>query len=126
MPAIGFLGSESASNQAKRLEALRAGLRELGYVEGKNIVIEIRWAEGKYDRLPALAAELVGLKVSAIVVSGAKATLAMTRATTTIPIVMGSTGDAVALGASVTTISHGQGETLPDGPFLPLNPRRSA
>jgi putative tryptophan/tyrosine transport system substrate-binding protein len=105
MPAIGFLGSESASNQAKRLEALRAGLRELGYVEGKNIVIDIRWAEGKYDRLPALAAELVGLKVSVVVVSGAKATLAMTRATTTIPIVMGSTGDAVALGV-VTNLAR--------------------
>ena len=95
---IGFLGSESASNQAKRLEALRAGLRELGYVEGKNIVIEIRWAEGKYDRLPALAAELVGLKVSAVVTSGTKATLAMKGATTTVPIVMGSTGDPVGLG----------------------------
>src|SRR5258706_13055111 len=50
---IGFLGSESASNQAQRLEALRAGLRELGYTEGSNIVIEVRWAEGNYDRLPA-------------------------------------------------------------------------
>jgi putative ABC transport system substrate-binding protein len=85
---IGFLGSESASNQANRLEALRAGLRELGYVDGKNLVIEVRWADGKYDRLPALAAELVNLKVSAIVASGAKATAAMTRATTTVPIVM--------------------------------------
>ena len=95
---IGFLSSESASNQAKRLEALRTGLRELGYVEGKNIVIEIRWAEGNYDRLPALAAELVGLKVSVVVASGTKATLAAMRATTTVPIVMGSTGDPVALG----------------------------
>ena len=94
---IGFLGSESASNQARRLEALRAGLRELGYVEGKNLVIEIRWAEGNYDRLPALAAELVGLKVSVVVTSGTKATLAMTRATATIPIV-GGTSDFVALG----------------------------
>ena len=84
---IGFLGSESGSNQAQRLEALRAGLRDLGYVEGKNIVIEIRWAEGNYDRLPALAAELVGLKVAVIVTSGAKANIAMARATTTIPIV---------------------------------------
>jgi len=85
---IGFLNSESASNQADRLEALRAGLRDLGYVEGKSIVIEIRWAEGDYDRLPALAAELVGLKVDAVVTSGAKATIAMRRATTTIPIVL--------------------------------------
>jgi len=85
---IGFLGSESASNQAKRLEALRAGLRDYGYVEGKNIVIEVRWAEGNYDRLPALAAELVGLKVAVVVTSGAKANIAMARATTTIPIVV--------------------------------------
>ena len=75
-PRIGFLASESASNQAKRLEAVRAGLRELGYVEGKNIVIEVRWAEGKYDRLPELAADPVNLRVRAIVASGAKATLA--------------------------------------------------
>ncbi|MBK8741122.1 MAG: ABC transporter substrate-binding protein [Betaproteobacteria bacterium] len=95
---IGFLGSESASNQAKRLEAFRVGLRELGYAEGRNIAIEVRWAEGEYDRLPALAAELAGLKLGAIVVSGTKATLAMKRATTTIPIVMGSTGDPVGLG----------------------------
>src|ERR1700757_4651054 len=77
---IGFLGSESGSNQANRLEALRAGLRELGYVEGRNIVIEVRWAEGNYARLPVLAADLVDLKVSVIVTSGAKATRAMTRA----------------------------------------------
>jgi putative ABC transport system substrate-binding protein len=98
VPRIGFLGSESASNQANRLEALRAGLRELGYVEGKNLVVEVRWADGKYDRLPALAAELVNLRVSAIVASGTKATVAAKDATTRIPIVMGSTGDAVVLG----------------------------
>ena len=69
---IGFLSSESASNEANRLEALRAGLRDLGYVDGKNIAFEVRWAEGNYDRLPALAAELVGLKLSAIVASGTR------------------------------------------------------
>jgi putative tryptophan/tyrosine transport system substrate-binding protein len=102
---IGFLGSESASNQAKRLEALRSGLRDLGYVEGKNIAIEIRWAEGHYDRLPSLAAELVDLKVSAIVASGTKALLALRSVTTTIPIVMGSTGDPIALGV-VTNLAR--------------------
>jgi putative ABC transport system substrate-binding protein len=86
---IGFLSSESAaSNQATRFEALRAGLRELGYVEGNNLAIEVRWAEGNYDRLPALAAELVGLKVAVVVASGGKANIAMARATTTIPIVV--------------------------------------
>jgi putative ABC transport system substrate-binding protein len=105
VPRIGFLGSESASNQANRLEALRAGLRELGYSEGKNIVIEVRWAEGNYDRLPALAAELVALKVGAIVASGTKALLALKDATTTVPIVMGSTGDPVRLGV-VTNLAR--------------------
>jgi len=106
VPRIGFLGSESASNQAKRLEALQAGLHELGYVEGKNLVIEVRWADGKYDRLPALAAELVNLKVSAIVASGAKATLAAKGATATIPIVT-ETGDAVALGVATNVARPG-------------------
>ena len=85
---IGFLSFECPSNQATRLEALPAGLRDLGYVEGKNIVIEFRLAEGNYDRLPALAAELVGLKVAVIVTCGAEANVAMARATTTIPIVV--------------------------------------
>jgi putative tryptophan/tyrosine transport system substrate-binding protein len=104
---IGFLGSESASNQAKRLEVLRTGLRDLGYVEGKNIVIEVRWAEGNYDRLPMLAAELVGLKVSVVVTSGTKATLAMKGATTTLPVVMGSTGDPIALGLATNLARPG-------------------
>jgi len=101
---IGFLGSESASNQAGRLEALQAGLRELGYVEGKDLIIEVRWADGKYDRLPELAAELANLKVSVIVASGAKATVAAKHATSTIPIVM-ERGDAVAAGM-VTNIAR--------------------
>ena len=105
---IGFLGSESASNESKRLETLRAGLRDLGYVESKNIVIEIRLADGNYDRLPALAAELVRLKVSAIVTAGTKATLAAKHATTTIPIVMSSAGDPLALGL-VTNLARPKG-----------------
>jgi putative ABC transport system substrate-binding protein len=109
VPRIGFLGSESASSasQARRLDAVRTGLRELGYVEGKNIVVEVRLAEGKYDRLPDLARELIGLKVSAIVVSGTKAMLAAKRATATIPIVVGS-GDAIGQGL-VTNLA------VPDG-----------
>ena len=66
---IGFLGAAAASAWASRVEVLRAGLRALGYVEGKNILIEFRWAEGKYDRLPGMAAELVQLKVDVIVVA---------------------------------------------------------
>jgi ABC-type uncharacterized transport system substrate-binding protein len=95
---IGFLGSASASSQEVRVEALRAGLRELGYVEGRNIVIEYRWAEGKYDRLPVLAAELVSLKVDVLVTAGTPAISAAKQTTTTVPIVMAGSGDAVASG----------------------------
>ncbi len=95
---IGFLGSASASVSAPRVEALREGLRELGDVEGKNLNIEFRWAEGNYDRLRELAAELVGLKVEVIVTHGVPGTLALKRATKTIPIVMAYVGDAVATG----------------------------
>src|SRR5882762_844855 len=84
---IGFLGQTSASLSASviRVEALRTGLRDLGYVEGKNLTIEFRWAEGKHERL--LAAELVRLKVDAIVTQGTPGALAAKQATATIPIV---------------------------------------
>src|SRR5438128_905599 len=96
---IGYLGSTSASNTARSLDSLRAGLRELGYAEGKNIVIESRWAEGKYDRLPDLVAELVALKVDVIVTTGGTPpALAAKQATTTIPIVTTGVGDAVGTG----------------------------
>jgi putative ABC transport system substrate-binding protein len=95
---IGFLGPGSASNTATRVEALRAGLRDLGYVEGKNILIEFRWAENKIDRLPELAAELVRLKVDLLVTVATTGTRALKQATTTIPIVMALSGDAVAMG----------------------------
>lgn len=95
---IGFLGASSASGYAPQVEALRAGLRDLGYVEGKNIVIEFRWADGKYERLPGLAAELVRLNVDVIVTHGTPGTLACKQATTTIPIVMAAGGDAAIMG----------------------------
>ena len=95
---IGFLGMASASGYVSEVEAVRAGLRDLGYVEGKNIVIEFRWAEGKYDRLPELAAELVRLKVDVIVTHAFTGTRAAKQATTTIPIVIADAGDPVASG----------------------------
>jgi putative tryptophan/tyrosine transport system substrate-binding protein len=98
MPRIGFLGLTSASSHAKRVEALRAGLRDLGYVEGKNIVIEFRWAGGNYERLPALAAELVGLDVDVFLTHAAPGALAAKQATTTIPIVITAVADMLALG----------------------------
>lgn len=95
---IGFLGLATASGAASRLEAMRAGLRDLGYAEGKNIVMEVRWANEEYDRLPELAAELVRLNVDVIVTHGAPGVRAAKGATATIPIVILSTGDAVASG----------------------------
>lgn len=95
---IGFLGAASAPTYADRIEALRAGLRELGYVEGINLSIAFRWADGIYGRLDALAAELVKHQVDVLVTHGTPGTLAAKRATTTIPIVMAVIGDAVAAG----------------------------
>src|SRR5262249_19602630 len=93
---IGSLYAGDPSTQSARLEAFRQGLRDLGYVEGKNIVIERRYAEGKYDRLPALVAELIRLKVDIIVTGGGPATRAAKEATSTIPIVMTNDADPVA------------------------------
>jgi ABC-type uncharacterized transport system substrate-binding protein len=98
IPRIGFLTATSLSIISARIEALRQGLRELEYVEGKNIVIEWRSAEGKLDRLPALAAELVRLKVDVIVSSAASQTPVAKEATKTIPIVMAQDNDPVATG----------------------------
>jgi len=94
VPRIGFLGGFPAAHTA-HVEALRQGLRELGYVEGKNILIEYRYAEGKPGRRAALAAELVRLKVEVIITSGSTTTRVAQKATTTIPIVMGQGPDPV-------------------------------
>jgi putative ABC transport system substrate-binding protein len=98
IPLIAYLHGASPSAALARTEAFRQGLRELGYVEGKNIIIELRSAEGKLDRLPALAAELVRLKVDVIVTAGPIPTRAAKEATTTIPIVMTNDPDPVATG----------------------------
>src|SRR6516165_5406699 len=107
MPVIGFLGMASASTLAARLEAFRLGLRDFGYVEGTNITIEYRWAEGDYRRLPELAAELVRSNVDLIVTHGTPGTLAARRATATIPIVMAVIGDAVASGVAASIARPG-------------------
>jgi putative ABC transport system substrate-binding protein len=98
VPRIGFLIAAPSSSVSARLEAFRQGLRELGYVEGKNIVIEWRSAEGKADLLPVLAAELVRLKVEVIVTAGPIPTRAAKEATSTIPIVMAYDDDPVGNG----------------------------
>ena len=100
VPRIGFLVASSASDSAyaRLIEAFRQGLRDLGYVEGQNIFIEYRYAEGTYERLPALAAELVRLKVNVIVSHSTPGPSAAKQATSTIPIVMTSAGDPVGSG----------------------------
>jgi len=98
IPRIGYLAGSSLSALSPRIEAFRQGLRELGYIEGKNIVSEWRSAEGKLDRVPALAAELVRLMVDIIVTAGPTPTRAAKEATSTIPIVMTNEGDPVGTG----------------------------
>lgn len=112
VPQIGFLCTIPRAAYSARIGAFRQGLRDLGYVEGKNIVIEYRSAEGKPDRLAGLAAELVHLKVDLIVSSGPTATPVAKEATSTIPIVMGFDSDPVANGF-VTSLAQ-PGRTLPD------------
>jgi putative ABC transport system substrate-binding protein len=92
---VGFLGLPSADGLPKRTEAFRIGLRDLGYQEGKDIVIEYRWAEGHYERLPAMLAELINLNVDVIVTHGTPGVTAAKQATSKIPIVMAVVGDAV-------------------------------
>ena len=115
---IGFLGSTLAAPWASRVEALRSGLRDLGYVERENITIEFRWADEKYDRLVDLAAELVRLKVDVIVTYGTPGSLVAKNATTTIPIVMVHSGDAVAAGI-VASLARPGGNLTGMTYFLP-------
>ncbi len=97
-PRVGYLGAGSASADAPFREAFRQGLRERGWIEGQNVVIESRWAEGRLDRLPDLAAELVRLKVDVIFAPATASTVAAQNATRTIPIVMAMVGDPVGRG----------------------------
>ena len=123
MPVIGFLSSQSADDDYKNVTVpFLQGLKETGYVEGQNVAVEYRWAENQYDRLPALAADLVRRRVAVIVAAGTTAALAAKAATTTIPIVFATGGDPVALGlvaslnrpgANVTGIANLAAELAP-------------
>jgi putative ABC transport system substrate-binding protein len=99
MPVIGYLGAQSAAAFASRIAAFRQGLGETGYAEGRNVAIEFRWAEGRHDRLPGLAADLVAHQVAVIVApGGAPAAIAAKTATTSIPIVFEMGADPIAIG----------------------------
>jgi putative tryptophan/tyrosine transport system substrate-binding protein len=124
LPTIGLLGAASASSYAPFVEAFRQGMHDRGYVEGKNVAVEYRWAEGKYDRLPDLAAELVRLKVDVIVTHGTPGTLAAKQATATIPIVMTVVGDPVGSGL-VASLARPGGNITGTSIFAPeLGPKR--
>ena len=98
IPRIGFLGNSTPALEANLVGPFRDGLRDLGYVEGKSIAIEYRWAEGDYTRFPTLIKELIAAKVAIIVTAGTPATLAVKKATTSIPVVMIAVGDPVGTG----------------------------
>src|SRR5215475_4487923 len=111
MRVIGFLGGADPGGNAVLMEAFRSALRDHGYIEGQNVRIEYRWAEGNYERLPGLAADLVRRKVDIIITQGTPAAFAAKQATTTIPIVMAIVGDPVDSGI-VASYSR-PGATLP-------------
>ncbi len=126
IPRIGFLGVSTPAAWGPRVDALRAGLRDLGYVEGKNIAMEFRFAQGQYERLPELAAELVQLKVDVIVTHSAPGAIAAKQATATnpIPVVMTNVGDAVGSGI-VASLARPGGNVTGDTFFVTeLIPKR--
>jgi putative ABC transport system substrate-binding protein len=124
MPVVGFLSSSSPRPYAPMVAAFRQGLKEVGYVEGQNVAIEFGWAEGNYERLPGLAADLVRLKVDIIITQGTPAAFAAKQATTTIPIVMAIVGDPVDSGI-VGSYSRPGGNITGSSFFFPeINAKR--
>lgn len=105
VPRIGFMGNSTAALEADLVGAFRDGLRELGYEVGRNIIIEYCWANGNYERFPALVAELIAAKVDVIVTAGTPAALAVKKATSTLPLVMVAVGDPVGTGL-VPSLAH--------------------
>jgi putative tryptophan/tyrosine transport system substrate-binding protein len=125
MPVIGYLGAESPAVFASRVKAFRQGLGEAGYVEGRNVAIEFRWAEGQHDRLSALAADLAGRRVAVIVApGGAPAALAAKSASTTIPIVFEMGADPIATGLVETLKRPGANITGVTSLNVQVTPKR--
>jgi putative tryptophan/tyrosine transport system substrate-binding protein len=121
---IGFLGGGSPTGYAPHVAALRLGLQDHGYVEGRNVTLEFRWAEGKYERLPGLASELIRLNVDVIVTQGTPAALAAKQATTAIPVVMTIVGTPVESGV-VASLARPGGNITGSSFFMPeLNAKR--
>ena len=104
IPRVGYVSGSSPKGAGHVLEAFRKGLKELGYEEGQNIALEVRWAEGRSDRLPELVAELISLKVDVLVMGNSPGAVAAKKASATIPIVMFA-GDPVGQGL-VSSLSH--------------------
>jgi ABC-type uncharacterized transport system substrate-binding protein len=98
IPRVGFLGNSTAALEINLISSFRDGLRALGYEEGRNIIIEYRWAEGKYERFPTLVTELLASNVEVLVTAGTPASLAIKKATTTVPVVMIAVGDPIGTG----------------------------
>jgi putative ABC transport system substrate-binding protein len=125
MPVIGYLGAESPTAFASRVRAFRQGLGETGYVEGRNVAIEFRWAQGQHERLAALAADLVGRRVAVIVApGGAPAGLAAKSVTTTIPIVFEMGADPIAIGLVASLSQPGGNLTGVTSLSVEVTPKR--
>jgi ABC-type uncharacterized transport system substrate-binding protein len=121
---LGFLGGGSPSGYAPHVEALRLGLQDHGYVEGRNVTIEYRWADGRYERLPALARSLVDLNVDVIITQGTPAALAAKQTTTAIPIVMAIVGNPVETGVVASLARPGANVTGSSFFYAELNAKR--
>jgi putative ABC transport system substrate-binding protein len=118
VPIVGFLGSISPTGFAKQLAGFRQGLRDRGLIEGANVAVEYRWAEGRYERLPDLVTELVRANAAVIVTHGTPGTIAAKRVTATVPIVAAIIGDPVATGV-VTSIARPDGNVTGQSFFNP-------